>query len=224
MVSIANMFRNVQQVITGAPPAPAPVPAPAPTAPEPTALDVVGDLWKTDPAVKQPVNPFATPLLNTDPVKIAEATSKMNVVGDIDPALLTKAMSGQDPVAFMQVLNQTAQRTLATATQINSATVEKATQLNNERFEAALPDRIKQVQLDQMVSDNPALSHPASQPFLQLLRSQVQMKNPGLTPQEINARAEAALTGYATQLATPVTPENQQGRTSGTDWDTWVSS
>lgn len=224
--SVADLFRPVQQVNVSNLPAPAAAPAVTPPPPEPTPLDQIGELFKIDPKEQAPANPFAAPLLNNDPAKIAEAAKKVNLVGSIPPELLTKAMSGQDPEAFLQVLNMTAQQTLATSAQLSTASIEHAAAANNQRIEQVLPDRIKKIQLEGMVSDNPALQHPASQPFLQLVRSQIQLKEPGLSAQEINNRAEAALTGFASQLATPASQgdgsSNRAQDTKGTDWDSWA--
>lgn len=92
--SVADLFRPVQQVNVSNLPAPAAAPAVTPPPPEPTPLDQIGELFKIDPKAQAPANPFAAPLLNNDPAKIAEAAKKVNLVGSIPPELLTKAMSG----------------------------------------------------------------------------------------------------------------------------------
>jgi hypothetical protein len=125
----------------------------------------------------------------------------------------------------MQVLNSVAQRTLATATQLNAATIEQATTRNNARITQALPTRMKDIQLQTMQSENPVLQHPASQPFLNLVRSQVKMKNPGMSAADINAQAERVLTGFASQLSSPAQADGSPANTSaGTDWDAWAST
>jgi hypothetical protein len=235
--SIANMFRPVQQVQmaqpnpgAGAPPPPAGTSAPIQQAapePAPNPLDEMASLWQTDPKSPPPVDPFATPLLNTDPAKIAEAAGKMSFTGGVSQELLTKAMSGQDPAAFMQVLNAVAQRAVATSAQINASTIEQATARNNDRFQQALPSRVRQIQLDSMQSENPVLQHSASQPLLQLVRSQLQMKAPpGTSAAEINRRAEAYLTGFAGALTAPTADATAAANkvAGGTDWDTWSAT
>lgn len=234
--SVANLFRPTQQV-TIAPSAPlqqqnpgadATIVPPAGTSKEtpPNPLDDMAALWQTDPKSTPPVDPLSTPLFNTDPAKIAAAASKIDFASQVPPEMMAKAMSGTDPNAFMQVMNFMVQRGLATATQLNAATIEHATSRNNARIETALPDRFKRMQLDAMQADHPILQHSASQPFLQLLRSQIQMKEPGLSAAQINAKAESALIGFAGQVSAP-TPAQQvaeQQKTAGTDWDTWAAS
>lgn len=236
--SIANMFRPTQQV-TVAPssqpmsqvnPGAAAQPPQSGTSqqitPQPPAnpLDEFTGLWQNDPNAQRVVDPLSTPLFNTDPAAIAAAASKLDLVGQMPPELMAKAMSGQDPAAFIQVLNAVAQRTLATATQLNAATIEQATTRNNARIQDALPSRMKDIQLQSMQSEHPALQHPASQPFLQLVRSQVKMKNPGMSAADINAQAERALLGFANQLVAPAQTEaTRAAEAGGTDWDAWAS-
>lgn len=232
--NIANIFRPVQATAplaqvnpgagAGAPPAGTSQPTPPPE--PPNHMDVMATLWQNDPKLAPPVDPLTTPLFNTDPAKIAQAAGKMDFVSQIPQDLMTKAMSGTDPAAFMQVINQVAQRTLATATQLNAATVEQATSRNNERITSTLADRVKQIQLDNLSADNPVLQHPGSQPFLKMMRSQIQMKNPGMSPVEINKQAEQALVGFANQIVEPArqaTVASQQAANGESqDWFNWA--
>lgn len=237
LTSIANLFRPTQQV-TVAPssqplaqqnPGAAAVVPPAGTSnptPESNPLDAFTPLWQTDPNAANAVDPLTTPLFKTDPAAIAAAAGKIDFLAQIPQDLMAKAMSGNDPAAFMQVLNGVAQRTLATATQLNAATLEQATTRNNARLQQALPQTVKRIQLDSIVPENAALQHPASQPFLQMVRSQIQAKNPEMSPQQVNKRAEEVLVGYAGQIAGPSPSEKAQtqAQADGTDWDTWVNS
>ena len=237
--TVANMFRPVQQVTmapqpqgpmqvqnpgAGAPVPPSGTAQPNTEAPAPNPLDELGALWQTDPKSTPAVDPFSTPLFNTDPAKIAAAAGKIDFVSQLPPDLVAKAMSGTDPQAFMQVINAVAQRSLATSTQLNAATLEQATTRNNERVMQALPGRIKQHTLDNLQSENPVLQHPASQPFLQMTRAQLQMKNPNMPAAEINRRAEAALMGFASQLAAPAPSQEEVRASQGTDWDVWAGN
>lgn len=239
--NIANMFRPTQQVTVAAPPpAPmaqtnpgaagnAPVPASGAAAPnaapavDPNSLDAFADVWKTPPQDQQPQDPFAAPLLGTDPNKITQAAAKMDMTRGISPEMIQKAMSGQDPQAFMAVMNQVAQNTLATATQITTATTEHAHRANNQRMLQALPDRIKQTQLDNIQSENPVLQHAAVQPMLKLARQQIKMNNPGMSAEAINRQAEAMMSAFATALVQPSQQQQQQqladANGEGFDWD-----
>lgn len=240
--SVASMFRPTTQVSGMMAPGPAPamqqanpgaaatVPAAGTSAATTTQaaanpLDDIAALWQTDPNSKPVVDPLAAPLFNTDPAKIAEAAGKINFVSQLPPDLVAKAMSGNDPQAFMQVINAAVQRGVATSSQLNAATIEQATQQNNARVMQTLPGRVRQIQLDAMVSEDPVLASPAAQPFLQLARQHVQMKNPGMSAAEINRRAESVVTGFATALTAPAAAAAQQASNpAGTDWDSWAST
>lgn len=186
-------------------------------------LDALTPLWQTDPKSAPAVDPLSTPLFKTDPAAIAAAASKMDFVSGIPPEVMANAMSGKDPAAFMQVLNIVGQRATATSAQLNAATIEQSHVRNNQRIEQVLPARIKQAQLDQIQPENPALQHAASQPLLQLVRAQVQMKNPGMSAVEINNRAEQVLVEYASQLVAPQQAAATQAAGGGeTNWETWA--
>lgn len=187
-------------------------------------MDVLAALMQNDPNVKAPVDPLTTPLLQTDVTKLRQAAGNMNLVGHIDPELMAKAMSGNDPAAFAQVINLAAQSAVVTSAQLAASTVEQATNRNNQRLlSSAIPNQIKQAQIDSSVSENPALAHPAAQPFLHMVRSQIQMKNPGMPAAEINRQAESVIAGFATSVSTaPQEVVRQQSANQGTDWDKWA--
>lgn len=244
--TLANMFRPVQQVALTPQPPLGPQVAPPLAQQNPGAgtvpgagtslptidqtpanpMDDMAKLWQTDPKSVPSVDPMSTPLFNTDPAAIAAAAGKIDFIGQLPPEMVAKAMSGSDPQAFMQVMNAVAQRTLATATQLNAATIEQATTRNNARIQNALPNRVRQIQLDSIQPENPALQHAASQPLLQMVRAQIQMKNPGISAAEVNKQAETYLVNFAGQLHTPAADDTGTGRPSGTgtDWDTWAAA
>lgn len=228
---IASMFRPVQAVVmptlnnsaTEVPVAGASAPIQNNTAAQPNPMDALAALMQNDPNVKAPVDPLAAPLLSTDVAKLRQAAGSMNLVGAIDPALMAKAMSGQDPAAFAAVLNAVAQSAVVTSAQLSAATVEQATTRNNQRMLEVIPNQIKQAQIDSGVSENPALAHPAAQPFLHMVRSQIQMKNPGMSAAEINRQAETVISGFAESVtAAPQEAVKQQAANQGTDWDAWA--
>ncbi len=190
----------------------------------PNPLDVMASLMQNDPNVKAPVDPLSAPLLQTDVAKLRQAAGQMNLVGQIDPELMQRAMSGNDPVAFAAVLNAAAQSAVVTSAQLSASTVEQATTRNNQRMLQVIPNQIKQAQIDSSVSENPALAHPAAQPFLHMIRSQIQMKEPGLSAAEINRRAETVISGFAESVATAPQEQvrQQQSANQGTDWDRWA--
>jgi len=133
-------------------------------------------------------------------------------------------MAGNDPAALVQLINTVGQQTLAAAAQLNAATIEQSHRSNNERILTALPDRIKNVQIQQGQAENPALNHPAAQPFLKMVRQQISSQNPTLTPAQVNQRAEQVLVGFAGAINAPAQEAHQVQQaqaTAGTNWDAW---
>lgn len=188
-------------------------------------LDPFKDLWK-DAGTNggTPADPFSTPLFNTDPAKITEAASKADFLQNIPQELMQKAMSGNDPQAFMQVINAVGQQSLALALQLSTATTEQAGQRIGERFSKVLPERFKDMQLQQLPATNPALQHPAAEPMLRTLRDQVRRQEPNLRPDEVNAKAEQYLMAFASQLSgNSGGGSGSQGGSQDMDWEAWAT-
>lgn len=184
-------------------------------------------LWETPDTGSNgaPKDPFSEPLFATDPVKIKEAASQMDFVAQLPQELVQKAMSGQDPQAFMQVINGVAQAALATALQVSTGTMEQAGTKLGQRFKSALPDSIRDVQVNSQVSSNPILNNPAVQPMLKMARNQIKMMNPGMSPQDIQQQAEQLFLSMAKEMigADPASQPPVDPSKKTTDWDTWLS-
>lgn len=171
-------------------------------------LDNFKDLFTipTDATGKPIVHtdPLAGPLLSVNPEKLREAASKMNFTAGISPELLVKAMSGNDPQAFMEAINTAAQGAFLQAMQVNAGVVENAFSKHTTRMEAALPDRIRNVQIGQAVPTHPALSHPAAAPMVAALKMQIAANNPTLSPDRVASMAE----NYVIAMASDINAEN----------------
>lgn len=191
----------------------------------PNPLDNLAALWKTDPTATPPADPLAAPLFNTDPAKIKQTASQVDFLKMVPQDVMTKVMAGNDPGAIATLVNAVAQQTLAAAAQLNAATVEQAAQRNNQRMLQVLPGQIRNVQVSQASAENPALNHPAAQPFVSLIRQTLAARDPSLTPQQVNQKAEAAMMGLAEAIMAPTTQQaNQQKQQAeaGTNWDAWA--
>lgn len=235
MGNIANMFRPTQQVTLAQPPAqPAPAapmaqqnpgadPAAAPAEPA-SPLDGFSALWQTDPKAAPTADPLAASLFASNAQGIQDAASKMDFLAKVPQDVMAKAMGG-DAASIMQVMQFGIQQGLSTAAQLSTATVEHGMRRNNERLLGVLPDRVKQIQLDQSAPENPVLSHAAAQPFLTMVRSQVKMKNPSMSVAEINKEAERMLTGFASAVVgMPQEAQAAAGSDGSEDWDKFLSS
>lgn len=156
-------------------------------------LDNFKDLFtipkdKDGKPIQPQADPFAEPLFKIDPAALQAAASKANFTAGITQEQLQAAQA--DPQAMLQLMNKVAQNGFLGAVQSLTGVVENAVTRNNERFEKALPDRIRATQINQAQSKHPALSHPAAKPIVEALKLQVAATNPHLTPEQVAAHAE----------------------------------
>ena len=166
-------------------------------------------------------DPLNQPLINVDPAKLKEAAGKMNFAAGINSELLQKAMSGQDPQAFMQVLSAVGQNTFFAAMQMNANVVQQAFTKHNERFDAALPGRIRDTQISQSQAKHPVLNHPAAAPMVAALKKSIAATNPTLSPERVADMAENYVIAMANDINTvnSKTNDNQKSKQAGeNDW------
>lgn len=240
MANIADIFRPVTAVTVAAPaPAqpmaqnnpgadPATVPPAGsanPTPAEPAnPLDNFAKIWET-PQGQSSADPFATPLLNSDPTQIQAAAGKMNFTQGIPQDAITKALSGDVP-SFLAVINKAVQNATAVNAQLSTQTVERAISANNNRVFQALPNKVRDVQLAGLTPENPALSHPAAQPVLNMLRAQVAANNPGMSAVAVNQQVEQFFSTFASALQAPAAQAAQAAQAAkdpdSYDWSTFI--
>ena len=195
-----------------------------PAAPPISPLDVHKDIWNT-PQLKdgqQPVDPFAQPLLSTDPAKLTEAARKMNFAQGIDPALVQKALSG-DPQALLTAINTASQNAFLAASQLTTQVTEGAVTANNKRVDSVLENKFKEYLVQQQRSDNPVLQHPAAAPMLDLAKKQLMQTHPDKSPTEIHRMAEGFLSDFASTLTTAKTntAASKNGVADPSDFSGW---
>lgn len=194
-----------------------------PAKPQGSPLDNFSELLKNDDTGDgTSPDPFSQPLFGADPSKITEAASKADFLSSLPRDLVEKAMSGQDPQAFMEVINKTNQQSLALALQLTTALMEQAGGKMGARFKEALPTALKDTQVRSMKSENPILQHPTSEPMLMMLRERIQRNEPNLSPQEINAKAEEYLTTWAKELTGSTAAPEPKKPGQDTDWEEWL--
>jgi hypothetical protein len=186
------------------------------------------ELWKTDPS-KTVETPSLVPSFNLDHKGLMEAAKKVNFTNHIAPELVTKALSG-DAVAFMDVLNQVAQLNFANSTAATGEIVKQSLgSAQTVLKDSVLPAAFRDQQISQALNEsNPIFSDPSVSPMLGMLKSQLAIKYPTATPQQIAATAAEYLGSVSNKIVTAsggtITPKSSQGRnqTFGspqeTDW------
>jgi hypothetical protein len=250
--NISNIFRPTQQTTQAPqqgqapqqamPPAPPPgtpgstmqIQNPAAGDPNPPAtndsadnspLDAWKDVWHTDPKATTPADPWSQPILPSDPNKIREAASKMDMMAGMPPELMQKAMAGNDPQALMDLMNRVAQNTLAMSAQLATASVERAGTVIRDRTKQELPDQFRDYQLNNLPVESPVLNHPGAQGLLQMTRQQLKMKNPSWSAQQIQDQAVKYLSSFAGALSqsdAPQQPKTDRNGTPEQDWDSFL--
>lgn len=170
------------------------------------SLNDYSDLFTVDPeASKQPaISPQAALFPQLTAENLMKESSKYNLVGNIDPAILEKASEGgqEGVAALLQAVNQTSQRALA-ASQVQSA------QLITDALTKILPalnlqqqQNFKSLQSRTAVYEaNPQLENPAVAPMVEMLRTQIEQKHPNLSPAQVSQKVN----GYFELLARELT-------------------
>lgn len=164
-------------------------------------------------------NPLADPIMSVDPQKLREAAGKMDFTRGLEPELLQKAMSGQDPQAFMQVLNSVAQNGFSTALAATATMQNQALNTYHTRLDGTLASRVRDVQISQAAPKNPALAHPSAQPVLSAIRQSVAQANPHLSPEKVAETAENYFVAMAADMQAANEKSQPQTKSAGeTDW------
>jgi len=182
-------------------------------------LDNFKDLWKTDPNAAQPQTPFT---FNSDPAKLLDAARTVDFTKSLTPELSKRIQAGgaDGQMATMEAMNNVAQMTFAQSAHATSKIVEQALQQQQERFEAKLPEYIKQHSVaDSLRTTNPLMTNPAMAPMVEALQHQFTVKYPQATAQDIKSYVNDYLNGAADMITAqrPVAPAKNQGRPQE-DW------
>jgi len=226
MAFFSNIF-GTTSTPEGAPapaPAPAAAPAPTPTPSEPVSpLDEFKSLWEPNTSsgvdTTLPANMFA----GADPAKMLEAARKVDFSKSIPPAVLEKITAGgpEAATAFAQALNDVSQRAYAQSSFASTKIVEAALAKFQEGLDSRLPSQIKRHQVsDSIRESNPALQHPAAAPIMEALQSQMAVKYPNATVNELKDMASTYLTKFA-ETARPT--KKADAVPASEDWDSYFS-
>lgn len=217
---------NLSQLGSGQPPQPNP---PGATGePGPTGFDQFKDLFA--PATPEqiasqgnfdPNSLFAS----LEPAKVHEAVGKMNFTDGISADQLSAIAAGGEGAvqALVAVINQTNQKTMASAVLGNAEMIKQAMATVNGGLDARVNAAARKQAIGNTISEaNPIYSNPAAKPMVDALAYTLATKNPTATPQEIQKSVEA----YFTQLAQAITPQSQAGtqqQTNETDWSKFLN-
>jgi len=177
-----------------------------------TPLAEFKDLWEA-----APVDPnAAAPMFSgVDPKKLMEAAQKTDFSKVVTPEAMAKIQAGgqEGVAAMMQAMNNMSQTVYANSAMATTKIVEQALAKQMDSFKASLPGIIKQHTVsDNLRTENPALSNPAVQPFIQAMEQQFAVKHPGATSSELTAMAKQYVEGVGALFspAAKQTPAEKQ--------------
>lgn len=194
---------------TGMPATPLPNTAPNGTVPEQTSettqLDEFADLWKTTP-----VDP-AAPVKDTRVFGEVNGDELLKTAGTIDftkaitPEIAQRiAAGGEDGIrATMEAMNKTSQLVYAQSAHATTKLIEQGIAKAKDSFMSELPTHIRNSNASAAMKETPAYQHPAAQPLIEAAISQMQVKYPNATSNELRDMANR----YITTFAAAVTPK-----------------
>jgi hypothetical protein len=162
-------------------------------------------LWQTDStkAAANAANDLSAPLFKIDPAKLQASASKIDFTKSVPPELITKALGG-DAQSFLQVLNLVAQQNYLLGTHLTTNMIDQGLAKNNDRFTNSLPATFKNLQVNENMSVNPAMNHPATRPLFEAVHAQFTKNYPMASAAEITAHAQ----NYLQNIAKVITDAN----------------
>lgn len=187
-------------------------------------LDAFSELWQT--AATNGTTP--APLFNVNQESLLNAARQTDFKKAITPEQMAAIAAGGEGAtqAFAEAMNSVAQHSFAQSAFATTKMIEGALKKNNETFRGEIPGMIKQHNVsDGLRTENPAFSHPAAQPIISALESQMAVKYPNATVKELRDMATQYLSSFA-QAAVPAPATGTQA--AGTkqpqemDWSTFL--
>lgn len=187
-----------------------------------TPLDQFSDLFKNDPNAKQP---GSEPIFNIDPAKIKEAAGKVDFAQVISPEVLTAISAGGEAAtaAFAQAMNVVSQAVYAQSALASSKLIEQAMAKARENFVAELPSLIKGQSLNESLrNENPAYSHPAAQPVVDMIQQQLRQRYPTATVAELNSMAQKYMANLGQAFSQKHSDVASKSVNTDTDWEAFL--
>lgn len=189
-------------------------------------LEKFSTIWDKDPKALAKPNPV--PNIKPTSEQLNAAVAGLDFTKTVAPELMEKALKG-DTASLMQVINTTAQQTLAAASGTTANIVTEALTAMNKKYEDEIIPGILRAHNSrtEISKANPIFDDPASKPMLAYFEAQLQSKFPTATAAEHAEMAKEYLVGFTQKFAKgegkeltdiPKAPVNAKGET---DWDAW---
>lgn len=194
-------------------------------------LDKYKDLWEAPTGADgKPVPAKQKKSFSLDPAKMMEYAGKQDFKRFVKPETLAAIGKGGEEgvTAIQQMIQDIGSGTFASSMTASSRLVEQALAHQREEFELMLPDLVRKHSLkDSVRSKNPVSAHPAAQPIVNALQSQLASKHPEATAAELTDMVEEYLTTFASEFsgkkATETTDTGgKRGQRQEEDWSNFA--
>jgi hypothetical protein len=196
-------------------------------------LDPFADLWEPPKQEGEPGNgkPPQTQTPPKSPDYVA-AAKKIDFSRLVPPELATKALGG-DTTAFSQILNTIGQSGFAAAGKMTEGMIAKAIEKARAEIDSSLSGRFKELAVSNTRSKNPNMQHKAVRPMVEAIKSQMSLKFPDASPEEIQAKSEdyvaamlaAANSGSSSSAEEETDPLKEKAKAQANqtyDWDKYA--
>lgn len=203
------------------------VPADANKQEEQSPLAKHKDLW--EPPKTEEAKPGAETKTELTPEKMLQAAAQVDFRKVLNPESLAKIKGGGEEAvqALADLLNQTGQQVYGQSVVVSKKLVDAAVEQARQEFAAQIPNLVRgQAAKEALLSQNPAFKDPAVAPVVAAIQSQLQMKFPQATAQEINEKALEYFKDAAVIFSGPQKTQSTEPTKSGgeIDWDGWINT
>lgn len=183
-------------------------------------------LWETPVGADgKPIVPATPePMFNVDNAALLAAAKQVDFSKAITPDMMAAITKGGPEAgnAFVQAMNAVAQLTYAQSARATTQLTEQAINRAREQFVQAMPEMVRNQSVNESLRQaDPLFSNPAVQPLLDMVKSQLQLKHPNASVQEITTLSQSYLQQVVTAATpAPATPKPAPGEI---DWSTFLT-
>lgn len=159
------------------------------------------------------------PFLNVDRAKVAELAKTMNFAPSTPEmqALAMKALQG-DMQAFTEYNNAMMQNMYVQVLTQTSGISEKIAREGINRLKDTIPNTVRSISTtSNLQKQNPIFTDPAAKPMVDMIRAQVELKNPTATPEQVTEQVAKYFQDFAGVIAPKAVstePTNPYGGTT----------
>ena len=184
-----------------------------------TPLASFDKMWDIDSSKQASAPTGVLPAVTAEQLTATLANS--NFLTNVDPAILTRAAGG-DAQAFQDVINQGLRQVMTQSVLASHGLVEAGARNHGEQLRISLPTMVRSSNVVDSLQSNPLYSNPAAKPMVDGIRSQLELKNPTASSQEIARLTNEYLNDFARLVSTndPATKQQASSKaaTGDTDW------